>query len=71
MLAPDEVEGFFDVVQRLVEDGLAVILITHKLGEVLEGADRITVLRQGRVAGQVTRAAATETGLVRSCSTRN
>ena len=65
VLAPHEVQGFLQVIQRLVEDGLAVILITHKLDEVLESADRITVLRQGRVAGQVTRAAATETSLVR------
>jgi len=65
VLAPHEVQGFFEVIQRLVDDGLAVILITHKLDEVLECADRITVLRQGRVAGQVTRAAATEASLVR------
>jgi simple sugar transport system ATP-binding protein len=65
VLAPQEIRGFFQVLERLVDDGLAVILITHKLNEVLECADRITVLRQGRVAGQVARADATETGLVR------
>ena len=43
---------------------LAVILITHKLNEVMECADRITVLRQGRVAGEVARAEATESGLI-------
>ena len=65
VLAPHEIQGFFEVLKRLVEDGLAVILITHKLAEVLEIADRVTILRQGRVAGQVTRAAATEAGLLR------
>lgn len=65
VLAPQEVRGFFQVLQRLVADGLAVILITHKLGEVLQAADRITVLRQGRMAGQLTRAEATEAGLLR------
>ncbi|OFW66930.1 MAG: hypothetical protein A2Z12_01175 [Actinobacteria bacterium RBG_16_68_21] len=65
VLAPQEIEGFFRVLERLVDDGLAVILITHKLNEVLECADRIMVLRQGRVAGEVARADATETGLVR------
>lgn len=65
VLAPQEIRGFFQVLERLVDDGLAVILITHKLNEVLECADRITVLRQGRVAGQVARADATEAGLVR------
>jgi general nucleoside transport system ATP-binding protein len=65
VLAPQEIQGFFQVLKHLVADGLAVILITHKLNEVLECADRITVLRQGRVAGQVSRAEATEAGLVR------
>jgi simple sugar transport system ATP-binding protein len=65
VLAPHEIQGFFEVIQRLVDDGLAVILITHKLNGVLERADRITVLRQGRVAGEVSRAEANETGLVR------
>ena len=60
VLAPHEIQGFFQVVRRLVEDDLAVIMIAHKLDEVLAIADRITVLRQGRVAGQVTRAEATE-----------
>ncbi len=52
VLAPHEIRGFFQVLKRLVADGLAIILITHKLNEVLECADRITVLRQGRVAGR-------------------
>jgi len=65
VLAPQEIRGFFKVLKHLVADGLAVILITHKLNEVLECADRITVLRQGRVTGQVARAEATEAGLVR------
>jgi ABC-type uncharacterized transport system ATPase subunit len=65
VLAPHEVQGFFQVMRRLTEDGLAVILITHKLDEVLGNADRITVLRQGRVAGHVARADATEADLVR------
>src|SRR4030042_493035 len=65
VLAPQEIRGFFQVLKRLVADGLAVILVTHKLNEVLECADRITVLRQGRVAGRGARAEATEAGLVR------
>jgi simple sugar transport system ATP-binding protein len=65
VLAPHEVEGLFQVLAHLAADGLAVIFITHKLNEVLQGADRITVLRQGRVAGRLSRAEATEDKLVR------
>jgi simple sugar transport system ATP-binding protein len=65
VLAPHEVEGLFRVLAHLAADGLAVIFITHKLNEVLHGADRITVLRQGRVAGRLSRAEATEDKLVR------
>jgi len=65
VLAPHEVEGLFQVLAHLAADGLAVIFITHKLNEVLQGANRITVLRQGRVAGRLSRAEATEDKLVR------
>ena len=41
------------VLDRLKQDGYAIVLITHKLKEVLECADRITVLRAGRVAGSI------------------
>ena len=65
VLAPHEVEGLFQVLAHLAADGLAVIFITHKLKEVLHGADRITVLRRGRVAGRLSRAEASEDRLVR------
>lgn len=64
VLAPHEVEGLFEVLRHLVADGLAVIFITHKLNEVLQSADRITVLRRGRVAGQLLRAEATQDKLI-------
>ncbi len=64
VLAPHEVEAFFGVLDRLREDGYAIILITHKMKDVLESADRITVLRGGRVAGTMPRAAANEDELV-------
>jgi simple sugar transport system ATP-binding protein len=65
VLAPHEIEGLFQILEHLVADGLAVVLITHKLNEVLQVADRITVLRHGRVAGQLSRSEATEAKLVR------
>jgi simple sugar transport system ATP-binding protein len=49
LLAPHELASFLELLRRLRADGRAVILITHKLGEALEVADRITVLRRGRV----------------------
>ncbi len=64
VLAPHEVEGLFRVLGRLKHDGYAIVLITHKLKEVLACADRITVLRAGRVAGSVLRADASENGLI-------
>jgi general nucleoside transport system ATP-binding protein len=50
-LTPQETEGLFDIVRSLVKQGAAVIFITHKLGEVMEVADKITVMRRGRVVG--------------------
>ena len=50
-LTPQEASALFEIVRKLVADGKAVILITHKLREVLEVSSRVTVLRSGsRVA---------------------
>jgi len=51
VLTPQEVDDLFDIVQSLVDRGKSVIFITHKLNEVMDIADRITVLRNGRVVG--------------------
>jgi len=64
VLAPQEVEGFFQVVQRLKADGYAILFITHKLPEVMAIADRITVLRQGAVAGKFMIAEATPAAII-------
>jgi simple sugar transport system ATP-binding protein len=48
VLSPLEVQDFFRVLKTLVGQGLSVILISHKLDEVLEVSDRITVLRRGQ-----------------------
>ncbi len=64
VLAPHEVDALFNVLARLREDGYAIILITHKLKEVLTCADRITILRKGRVAGSMLRSEADESRLV-------
>ena len=64
VLAPHEVQALFRVLDSLRKDGYAIVLITHKLKEVLECADRITVLRSGRVAGTLARVEATEDRLL-------
>ncbi len=53
VLAPHEVEGLFKVFDELKADGFAILFITHKLREVMDTADSITVLRRGAVVGNV------------------
>jgi simple sugar transport system ATP-binding protein len=51
VLTPQETKEIFGVLRRLRAEGYAIIFISHKLYEVLEVADRITVIRRGRVVG--------------------
>ena len=53
VLVPQEVEDLFGSIRDLTEEGETVIFISHKLDEVLEIADRITVIRDGRTVGTV------------------
>ena len=48
VLAPQEVDGLFAVLRRVARGGAGIVLVAHKLDEVLAAADRLTVLRQGR-----------------------
>ena len=48
VLAPQEVEGLFAVLRRLARSGVGIVLVAHKLDEVLAVADRVTVLRKGK-----------------------
>jgi len=54
VLTPQEVEELFKIIQFLLDQGKSLIFITHKLKEVMAIADRITVLRNGRVVGTTT-----------------
>jgi simple sugar transport system ATP-binding protein len=54
VLTPQETEGLFKIIRSLAESGRSVLFITHKLKEVLAVADRITVMRLGKVVGQTT-----------------
>lgn len=63
VLTPQETDKFFEVMRSLVREGKSIIFITHKLREVMAFADRITVLRNGRVVGNTTPRETTEAQL--------
>ena len=52
VLTPQEVVEFFEIVKSLREAGKALVFITHKLNEILEIADRISVIRDGKIVGE-------------------
>jgi simple sugar transport system ATP-binding protein len=53
VLTPNETGPFFDVLRRLRAAGKTILFITHKLDEVMAVADRVTVMRHGRVSAEV------------------
>ena len=53
VLTPQEIRSFFEVLKRMRENGCAIIIITHKLNEVMEISDWVTVLRKGETVGTV------------------
>jgi general nucleoside transport system ATP-binding protein len=65
VLTAQEVHELIGVLQRLKQDGTGIVFISHKLAEVLQVADRITVLRHGKKVDTVRRADATEQSLAR------
>ena len=65
VLTPQEALELFGILRNLTREGMSVIFITHKLNEVLEIADRITVLRRGKKIDTVPKQGATEDQLAR------
>ncbi len=65
VLTPQEVRELFAVVRSLVDEGLSVVFITHKLDEVLDIADRVVVMRDGAVVGETVPADTDMAGLAR------
>ena len=63
VLTPQETRKLFDVLRKMREDGKSIIIITHKLNEVLEISDRVTILRKGELVGTVDTKDATEQSL--------
>jgi simple sugar transport system ATP-binding protein len=65
VLTAQETAELFEVLRALRADGVAIVFISHKLGEVLEIADRVTVLRRGKKVDTVPIEGATEQSLAR------
>ena len=59
MLTPQETERLFEILRKMKQQGCAVIIITHKLNEVLSISDRVTILRKGHTIDTVQTAQAT------------
>jgi ABC-type uncharacterized transport system ATPase subunit len=66
VLTPQEAQELFEILRTLTREGISIIFITHKLNEVLEIADRITVLRRGKKVETIAREGATEDSLARA-----
>ena len=64
MLTPQEVDGLFAIISNLTKEGLAVVLITHKIREVLANSSRITVMRRGKLVKTIPTSEANEDVLV-------
>lgn len=65
VLSPQEVQEFFSILRRMREQGKTIIIITHKLDEVLAISDEVTVMRDGKSVGNVKTADTTAKDLAR------
>jgi len=65
VLTPQEAEALFRAVRKMTAEGTSVIFISHKLDEVMEISDRITVLKQGKVVGTVNKEDIDKKGLAK------
>jgi ABC-type uncharacterized transport system ATPase subunit len=63
VLVPEEVDELFSTLRRLVDDGATVIFISHKLDEVIQVSDDITVMRQGTTVAETTPGSVDRSGL--------
>jgi general nucleoside transport system ATP-binding protein len=66
VLTPQEASDLFEILRTLAREGISIIFISHKLNEVLEIADRVTVLRRGKIIETVPGRGATQEGLARA-----
>ncbi len=54
VLTPDEISNLFNIIKKLVKDGLTVIFISHKLEEIINLSDQVTIMRNGKVVSTIT-----------------
>lgn len=71
VLLPDEIAALLDVCRRVVDNGCGVVLVTHKLAEIKKAANRVTVLRGGRVVATSDQPASEIEALVRAMIDRD
>ena len=60
VLTPQEIEELMEIMRGLTREGKSILFISHKLNEIMEVSDRVTVLRKGRYVGTVDTAATTQ-----------
>ena len=53
VLTPDEISKLFKIIKNLVKDGLTVIFISHKLEEIINLSDYVTIMRNGKVVSTI------------------
>lgn len=70
VLTPAEADALFGVLRSLAAEGRTVLLVTHKLREVMEGSDAVTVLRDGRVAARMRTAGTSADGIAAAMTGR-
>ncbi|MCF3124527.1 ABC transporter ATP-binding protein [Streptomyces arenae] len=70
VLTPAEADALFGVLRSLADEGRTVLLVTHKLREVMEGSDAVTVLRDGRVAARMRTADTSADGIAAAMTGR-
>jgi general nucleoside transport system ATP-binding protein len=71
VLLPDEIAALLDLCRRVVDNGCGVVLVTHKLAEIKSAANRVTVLRDGRVVATSDKPALEIEALVRAMINRD
>ena len=70
VLTPQERDGLFAVIRQLAADGRTILFVTHKLHEVMAVTDRVTVLRDGRVAARMATGETTPRDIIRAMTGR-
>ena len=71
VLTPQEIEDLLNIMRNLIREGKSIILITHKLKEIMAISDRVTIIRRGKVVGSVVTAETSPDALAEAMVGRN